>query len=131
MMGHDAARLSTAQRRAVPCRAAHNNYVYVNYWFLIVILDGDVKGLRRQDEEHAGFKHQLAERGCLIRTAIEIGEKLIMVNPTRQDFTDCLETLDTEWRELLERSSEWQDDIVRMMENVKAYEDQLKELNKL
>ena len=94
-------------------------------------LQGDVKGLRRQHEEHAGFKHQLGERGSLIRSGIGQGEKLMKQNPSRQDFMDCLDTLDTEWRELLERSSEWEDDIVRMLDNVKAYEDNLKELNKL
>ena len=94
-------------------------------------LDGDVRGLRRQFEEHAGFRHQLSERGSQIRTGISTGEKLIEQNPQRRDFIECLETLDSEWQELLERSGEWQEDIVRMMDNVKSYEDKVKELNKL
>ena len=95
--------------------------------------DGDVKGLRRQFEEHSGFKHQLEERGEVIRNHLNNGLQLISgkFKLDKPDFDACLRQLELEWSELLERSSEWNDDIVRMMDNVKAYEDRIKELNKM
>lgn len=94
-------------------------------------LDGDVKGLRRQLEEHNGFKHQLTERGTQIRNSLNVGHKLSdKVKDTRPDFNSCVKNLEMEWQELNERSTEWYDDILRMMENVKSFEDRINELNK-
>ena len=94
-------------------------------------LDGDVKGLRRQFEEHTGFQHQLNERGEVIRNHLKDGQRLANKFKDKQEFITCLKQLDLEWSELLERSDEWSDDIARMMENAKAYEDRIKELNKM
>ena len=94
-------------------------------------LDGDVKGLRRQFDEHSGFRHQLNEKGSVIQNHLNNGRKLAGKFKDKPEFETCLKHLETEWSELLERSNEWNDDIVRMMDNVKAYEDRIKELNKL
>ena len=94
-------------------------------------LDGDVKGLRRQFEEHTGFRHQLNEKGSVIQNHLSNGQRLAGKFKEKVEFEACLRQLETEWSELLERSSEWNDDIVRMMDNVKGYEDCIKELNKL
>ncbi len=93
-------------------------------------LDGDVKGLRRQMDEHEGFRHQLSERGTAIRNSLNVAFKLAD-KVHKPDFSECLANLELEWRELNDRSNEWQDDIVRMTDNVKGYEDRIKELNKL
>lgn len=95
-------------------------------------LVGDVKGLKRQLEEHSGFRYQLNERGTLIRNSLNVGQKLSeKVKDQRPDFAACLSNLEMEWQELNERSTEWHDDILRMMDNVKAYEDRIKELDKM
>ena len=56
-------------------------------------LDGDVRGLHRQLEEHSGFSHQLVERGSAIRDGIVTGEKFLKQYPNRRDFIECLENL--------------------------------------
>ena len=95
-------------------------------------LDGDVKGLRRQLEEHSGFKHQLHDREVHIRNGLNLASKLLdQSTDERPDFQACVSNLELEWRELLERSSEWHEDILRMVDNVKGFEDRIKELKKL
>ena len=94
-------------------------------------LDGDVKGLQRQFEEHTGFQHQLNERGAIILNHLNDGKKLANKFKDKQEFDACLRQLELEWSELLERSNEWSDDVSRMMNNVKTYEDRIKELNKM
>ena len=94
-------------------------------------LDGDVKGLRRQLDEHEGFRYQLEERGVQVKNSLELGRKLSAKFADRLEFETCRRNLDLEWQQLLDRSAEWNDDIIRMKDGVQGYEDRLKELNKM
>ena len=55
-------------------------------------LDGDVKGLKRQFEEHASFKHQLNDRSMHIHQGLSIGKQLLVKHKDRPEFEKCLQT---------------------------------------
>lgn len=77
------------------------------------------------------FRHQLSERGQLIRSSIVTGQSMIEKNDAKPDFIECLKALEFEWQQLMERSDEWFDDVKRMMENVKLLEDNANDLHQL
>ena len=114
-------------------------------------LDGDVKSLKKQHEEHASFKyvssskdffprlsflpcfcrHQLNDRSLHIHNGLSIAKKLLGKYRDRPEFESCLQNLEFEWKELVQRSEEWNEDITRMLDMVKNFEDRSMELDKL
>ena len=76
-------------------------------------------------------RHQLNERSLHIHNGLSMGKKLLNNHKDRPEFESCLENLQFEWKELCLRSEEWNEDVIRMIDMVKNYEDRVKELDKL
>ena len=66
-----------------------------------------------------------------IHQGLSIGKQLLVKHKDRPEFEKCLQNLEYEWKELVSRSQEWNEDIVRMMDMVKIYEDRVRELDEL
>ena len=66
-----------------------------------------------------------------IHNGLSIGRQLLNKHKGRPEFENCLQNLEYEWKELVQRSQEWNEDVIRMTDMVKDYEDQIKELDKL
>ena len=77
------------------------------------------------------FRHQLNDRSMHIHQGLSIGKQLLVKHKDRPEFEKCLQNLEYEWKELVSRSQEWNEDIVRMMDMVKIYEDRVRELDEL
>ncbi len=76
------------------------------------------------------FRHQLRERGIALRASVSSGRILSKTPSDKHDFEECISNLELEWKTLIDRSDEWHDDIIRMLDNVKAFENKCKELDK-
>lgn len=72
----------------------------------------------------------MTEKSIIIRSGLVSGHQLLKDHRDKADFGNCLVTLEREWNELVERSDEWHDDVIRMLDNVKGFEDRLMELDK-